>query len=204
MSGLRSCVGGAIVELLVASTLGLGVLLAAVQLLRTQVGIAVSVRTDLEAFAEARWALQSAVRDVKRSGADPLGRGFVAIPEADTDVLVLVGDFDADGLIHPASEETVRLRWSANGGGRMMRRVGRQSMSVAARVPAYGLRFRYFDAQGRSVVSSQALEDPVGIVRVGFELEVVSTRAGVSRGARLSTAGAVRVRPERRPYLGGP
>lgn len=188
--------GTTLVELLVASALGLVVVLTGVQLLRTHAALALQVQAELGASSGAAWALRTALRDVKRAGADPLQRGIEALTTAHPDALALSRDADADGVIDTRSEESVGLAWTDRRGGRLSRRVGAQSMAIVAEVPDGGLRLRYFDEQGRELVAAGGLDeaDRARVRRVEVDLEVVERFGNVSGRARLAGGASVRVR----------
>src|SRR6185369_15080161 len=60
--------GSSPVELLIASTLGMLVVAAAVSLLRAHAGLALDVQAALGASGGAGWALRTALRDVQLAG----------------------------------------------------------------------------------------------------------------------------------------
>ena len=189
-------VGSTLVELLVASALGLVVVLAGVQLLKTHAALALQVQADLGASSGAAWALRAALRDVKRAGADPLQRGLDAVAMARSDAVSVHRDADADGVIDPRSEETVGYLWNRRAGGRVSRRVGTQSMTIVSQVPEGGLRLRYFDGEGRELPATADLDDAerARVRRVEVDLEVVERLGDVAARASLSGAASVRVR----------
>ncbi|MDG2303694.1 MAG: hypothetical protein P8R42_03395 [Candidatus Binatia bacterium] len=183
-------------ELLVASALGLVVILAGIQLLRTHAALALQVQADLGASSGAVWALRTALRDVKRAGADPLQRGLPAVATAHPSAFALTRDADSDGAIDVRSEESVGFAWSGRQGGRVARRVGAQSMAVVAEVPEGGLRLRYFDGRGRELSATGGLGDAdrARVRRVEVDLEVVERIGHVSGRVLLSGGASVRVR----------
>ncbi len=188
--------GSTLVELLVASALGLGIVLAAVQMLKTHALLALQVQADLGASGGAAWALRAALRDVKRAGADPLQRNIAALAEAGPDRLTTLRDVDADGVVDSRSEETVGLSWSDAQGGSVLRRVGEQSMAIVSQVLRGGLRLRYYDAAGREILSPGGLgeADRRRVRRVEVDVEVREAVGTVSGRASLSSAASVRVR----------
>lgn len=199
MSGRTSEAGATLVELLVATTLGLVVVLAGVQLLKTHAALALQVQADLAASSGAVWALRSAARDVRRAGADPRGRGFEAFEDAASAAMKVGADTDGDGFLDPNSEETVGLAWSGRGGGRVVRRVGRQSMGIVSGVPEGGFRLRYYDGDGRELEAAAGLgvEERRRVRRVALEIEVHERRGALTGVASLASSASVRVREGR-------
>lgn len=190
--------GSTLVELLVASGIGLGVVLAAVQLLALHARLALQVQADLTAASGAGWALGRILDETRDAGADPSGRGVSALESAAPDHLSILRDQDGNGRIDARSAETTAFSWSERGGGRVSHRVGRQSMPLAAGVRRGGFRLRYFDRRGREVAPGMRLsaEDRQRVRRVEAEVgveETLGTRAGE---ARLRGAVALRMRQE--------
>lgn len=183
-------------ELLVATTLGLGVVLAAVQLLKTHAAVALRVQADLDGMSEVAWALRTALRDVRRAGADPRRSDLEALVDAGVDRLAMRQDLDGDGAVESRSRESVAFAWSARNGGCLVRRVGAQSMSVLSRVPAGGLRFRYFDARGHSIPADAGLDADQRrrVRRVEIELDAVRRLGQISSPVFMGGTASVRVR----------
>lgn len=196
---MRGQRGNTIVELLVATTIGLGVVLAAVQLLKTHAAIALQVQADLDANSVAAWALRSALRDVKRAGADPQRRNIEALVEATPERFATLQDLDGDGAVEPGSEESVGVAWNGRDGGRLVRRVGAQSMSVLSGVPAGGLRLLYFDERGREIPAMAGLTESERrrVRRVEVALDVLGELGTVASRAGVRGAASVRVREGR-------
>lgn len=199
MKRLREETGSTLVELLVASAIGLGVVLAAVQLLAMHAGLALRVQADLGATSGAAWALRAALSDVKRAGADPSRRGVVALKEGGSDRMTTQRDLDGDGTVDPRSEESVALAWADRNGGQVARRVGAQSMAIASGVPRGGLRLRYFDERGREVLAGAGLDatDRARVKRVEVEISVANQIGTVVGHASVEGAASVRVREGR-------
>jgi len=188
--------GSTLVEFLVAIALGLVVVGGGVQLLRTYAAMALQVQADLGATSGAGWALRTALRDVKRAGADPLRSGVAALGAASPHAITLQRDDDADGAIDPNSQESVGLRWSDGQGGRVSRSVGSQSMAIVAGVPRGGLRLRYFDGEGREIPATGGLGVTAldRVRRVEVAIDVTERMGTVSGKASLTSAASVRVR----------
>lgn len=191
--------GSTLVELLVASAIGLGVVLAGVQLLKTHAALALRVQAELDAASGAAWALRAALSDVKRSGADPGRSGIAPLSEGRSDRMTLQGDLDGDGAVDSKSEESVAFLWSDRNGGQVARRVGAQSMGIASHVPRGGLRLQYFDARGREIVADAGLDatDRERVKRVGVQISVANQMGAVAGHASFEGAASVRVREGR-------
>ena len=173
--------GTTIVELLVAALLA-GVVLGA-------------ALTRLAARSGAAWALGVVLRDIALAGADPMLAGVVAVRSATPDRLELESDLDGDGAIDPSSAERLTLAYAASAEGRLMRWVGRQSMSVASPVPSNGFRLRYFAADGAEIGGGTAAldeADRLRVCRVVVELAVRETPEHTGAETRLRSAAAVR------------
>ena len=187
--------GTSLVELLVASGIGLGVVLAAVHLLALHARLALQVQADLTAVSGAAWALGRILDETREAGADPSDRGVSALESASPTRVVLLRDQDGNGRIDPRSAESTAFSWSERGGGRVSQRVGRQSMPLADGVRRGDFRLRYFDGRGREVAPGAPLSavDRQRVRRVEAELgveETLGTRAGE---ARLRGAVALRM-----------
>ncbi len=192
----RSESGVTIVELIVASVVGMGVVLAAVQLLRVHAHLALDSQAALGASSGAAWALRATLEDVKRSGVDPTGSGIEALSGTRPTWIETRRDLDGDGRIDDRSAEVVGLGWSARGDGSVARRVGAQSMSIVSRVPPGGLRLRYYDVDGREIDVSGGVdrEARARIRRVEMELDVEHSLGQVAGRASYAGGASVRVR----------
>lgn len=191
--------GTTIVELLVASLVGLGVVAAAVQLLRTHAHVALRTQAALGASSGAAWALRVALEDVKRAGADPAERDLEAVAGAASTWIATLRDLDGDGRIDDRSAESVGVAWSESGAGSVARRVGAQSMAIVSRVPRGGLRLRYYDADGRELAIGGGLgrEARGRIRRVEMEVDVRQTVGTIEGRASYAGGASVRVREGR-------
>jgi Tfp pilus assembly protein PilW len=196
---LRNEAGFTIVELLVASLVGLLVIAAGIELLRFHVAVARTLQVRLAAVGGAAWALTVASRDVATAGGDPRRTGIEALGTAVTDRVIVSADRDADGAVDPATAERVTLAWSSTSGGRMVRWLGTQSIAIAAAVRSSGLRFRYFAADGTEItgvggVLGASDRERVRLVRSSLEVE---ERSGtIAATTTLRGAAAVRTRLE--------
>ncbi len=191
--------GTTIVELLIASLVGLGVVAAAVQLLRTHADVALRTQAALGASSGAAWALRVALEDVKRAGADPAGRDLEAVAAAGSTWIATLRDLDGDGRIDDRSAESVGVAWSERGTGSVARRVGAQSMAIVSRVPRGGLRLRYYDADGRELAIGGGLDRVARrrIRRVEMEVDVRQTVGTIEGRASYAGGASVRVREGR-------
>jgi Tfp pilus assembly protein PilW len=170
--------GTTLLELVVASGLGLLVLGALV----AAVAAAGRVTTAIGARAEAEDTAQLAVEafrfDVRRAGFDPAAVGVEPLTAALTDQLALQADLDGNGTIETGSEEATR--WlCATGPPRLSRIIGAQSLPVAAPVTRCGL--RYFDAVGIELAigaGGLAPADRARVRRVTLDLAVAPPGGG--------------------------
>lgn len=197
----RGEAGFSVVELLVASLVGLLVLVAGLELLRVHVAVARRLQVRLGSLGGAAWALTVAGRDVATAGGDPRAAGIAALGVAATDRAVLNGDRDGDGAIDAASAERVTLAWSSTSGGRLVRWLGNQSIAIAATVPSGALRLRYFTADGTELAGAGGELDATdaGRVRlVATELAVTERSGSSTSTTALRCASALRTRLEGR------
>lgn len=188
--------GFTVLELLLGCVLGTLVVAAGVELLRVHVAVARRAQAALAATGGAAWALTVAARDVQVAGGDPRRAGVAAIAVADAGRAVLESDRDGDGAVNGASDERVVLAWSSSGGGRFVRWLGSQSMSIASLVRSGGLRLRYFDEAGVELVPAAELTAAQRdrVRRLALELEVRDETGVVAARTRLRTAAALRLR----------
>ena len=188
--------GFTLVELLVALLIGGVAVAAELALFRLHGQVARRTQAELTANAGAAWALSIVGRDLELAGTDPARAGVVALSQAGRDHLVLDQDYDGDGAIDASSAERVTISWSAQGGGRLLRALGRQSMNIATEVPAAGFLVRYFDAAGAELPVPPAGEldaaSAAAVRRVALELVVIE-RWGVSR-SRVTLRGSAALR----------
>ena len=188
--------GSSIVELLLASTLGMLVVLAAVEILRVHAALALQVQAELTASTTATWALRTALRDIRTAGADPRQGGVTALAEASRDSMTLLSDRNGDGFVDDRSHEAISIRWSERRGGGISRRVGLQSMVLASRVSRDAFRLRYFDREGREVSPDRPLDSALlGQVRlVRVEIGVEESLGRFRGSASRMGAAAIRLR----------
>jgi prepilin-type N-terminal cleavage/methylation domain-containing protein len=144
--------GFTLIELLVALLIGSVAICSEVALFRVHAQVARRTQSDINAAASAAWALSVVARDFELAGTDPLLVGVVALRQAGGERVVLDADLDGDGLVDPGSAERVTISWSAQGGGRLLRALGNQSMNIATRVPSAGFHIRYFDRDGAELL----------------------------------------------------
>jgi Tfp pilus assembly protein PilW len=184
--------GTTVLELVVASglgLLGLGALVAAV-------AVAARVTTAIGARAEAEDTAQLAIEafrfDVRRAGFDPAAVGVEPVTAALADQLALQADLDGDGTIDAGSEELTR--WlCATGPPRLSRVIGAQSLPIAGPMTRCGL--RYFDAGGIELAPGPgglAPADRVRVRRVTLDLAVQPTGGGepAARAADVALRGS--------------
>ncbi len=189
------------VELLVAALLASLILGSGLALLRAQAAVARRLQAKLAALGAAGWALEIAARDLELAGADPQGIGVAAIVAAGHDRVDLASDHDGDGVLDASSAERIRLSWSSASGGRLLRRLGNQSMSIASPVPAAGLRLRYLDARGVDLAASPMAELDAAacasVRQVSLDLTVREPVGDAAESITLTTRAALRARAGR-------
>jgi len=193
--------GFTLLELLLGCVLGALVAAAGIELLRVHVGVARLLQARLASVGGASWALAVAARDVQTAGGDPQRSGVAALATATGDRLVLGADRDGSGAVDADSAERVTLAWSSSSGGRFVRWLGNQSVSIASSVRPGGLRLRYFDAAGAEITSgggALAAADRERVRRVALELDVTERAGAVEARAALRTGAALRTRLEER------
>ena len=176
---LRDQSGVGLLELLVASSLGLLVMAAALHLLHDHAALALRVQVDLEALGDGLWAIDLLRADLRRADdarPGPVdGEGMGTSPS----ILALAQDLDGDGWIDPHSAESVGWELSTTGPGRILRRVGRQSMGVLDGVPRDSWRVLAFAPDGEALAagaSGTAAEHPIVRVEVAFVVDRSPTR----------------------------
>ena len=186
----RAVRGSTLVDLLVGTTLGLGVLGA----LSATVGAGARLLTASAARGEAEDTAQLAVEaflfDLRRAGFDAAGAGVAALREASPSRLVLEADLDGDGAVDPESEETTT--WvCAPAVRRLSRLVGRQSMPLADGVTRCAL--TYHDAAGAPIVAAGAGLAPADLARVrAVSLELALRLPGLAGEAARRVRVALR------------
>ena len=139
--------GLTLVELMVATALGLLTMAAFTALLTTLLAARARAAESADTMLAAAGALDQIVRDVRLAGYDPAGRGIVAISGASATTVVLAADLDGSGDVDPASEEQITYR-TAGGGDTLQRVVGQQSLPLLSDLAPDGLRFGYLDLDG--------------------------------------------------------
>lgn len=176
---LRDQSGVGLLELLVASSLGLLLMAAALHLLHDHAALALRVQADLEALGDGLWAIDLLRADLRRAGdarRGPVdGEGMGTSPS----ILALAQDLDGDGGIDPHSAESVGWALSTTDPSRILRRVGRQSMGVLDGVPRDSWRVLAFAPDGEALAagaSGAAAEDPIVRVQVAFVVDRSPTR----------------------------
>src|SRR5262245_65984957 len=100
--------GTTLLELVVASGLGLLVLGALVAAVATAGRVTGAIGARGEAEDTAQLAIEAFRFDVRRAGFDPAAAGIERLAAAMTDQLALQADLDGDGAIDGRSEEVTR------------------------------------------------------------------------------------------------
>jgi len=183
--------GSALLDLLVGSTLALGILAATTGAIGVGGRLLLAGAARGEAEDTAAMAVEALAFDVRRAGWDPSAAGRTPVTEAAADRLTVTADLDANGAVDAASEETVRWVCAA-ALQRLSRVVGRQSLPLADGVSRCA--FRYLDAAGAAIATPPAGLDATGRARVravGLDVTLVPTRlrAPVARTAIVALRG---------------
>jgi hypothetical protein len=199
--GAESEEGATLVELLVAATLAVVVCLAAITLLGLHASVARALQAELAAASACAWSLEVALRDVQLAGNDPLASGVGALRSGSRESIEIEADLDADGAVEAASAERRALAWSAASGGRLLRRLGAQSVGIASPVAPGGFALRYRADDGTEIRTAGLLASAelARVRRVDVEIAV---RTGLVERpeVRLRSTAAIRSRlPARRP-----
>lgn len=145
---MRRRAGTALLDVLVGTALGLGVLAALVPAVGLGARLLAVAGARGEVEDTAHLAIEALAFDVRRAGYDPARAGIAGVVDARADGLVITADLDGDGAVDPASEETVEYVWRP-ATRRLSRIVGRQSMPLGDGVTACA--FRYLDAGGAGI-----------------------------------------------------
>ena len=200
-SRARGDAGFTLLELLLACVVGAVVVGAGLELLRVHVLVARRLQTRLASVGGAAWALTVAARDAQTAGADPTRSGIEALDTASAERLVLGSDRDRSGAVEPDSAERVTLAWSPSSGGRFVRWLGNQSISIASSVRPGDLGLRYFDATGAEILPGAgelAAADRARVRLVALALAVTERAGALEERTVLRGAAALRVRLEER------
>jgi Tfp pilus assembly protein PilW len=153
----RAARGSTLVDLLVGTALGLGVLGALSATVGTGARLLAASTARGEAEDTAQLAVEAFLFDLRRAGFDAAGAGVTALREASPTRLALEADLDGDGAVDPESEETIT--WiCAPAAHRLSRLVGRQSMPLADGVTRCAL--AYYDAAGEPILAAGASLSP--------------------------------------------
>ena len=168
--------GTGLVELLVASLLGLAVLSLLTFAIAGGARALTTAGARGEAEDTAQMALEAFAFDARRAGFDPAAAGVQPLTEARPDRVGFAADLDGNGAVDATSEETT-VHVCAVALGRLSRIIGRQSLPLADGVVTCG--FRYFDRDGVEIVAPPAGLDAAGRARIRavvFDLALVPTR----------------------------
>jgi len=187
MTRHRRDVGFTLVELTVATAIGLATLAAVTSLLVAIVAARARATEVAESVTALAATIDQIVRDVRLAGYDPMGAGFAGIPALAAGSVVLRADLDGSGTVDTASEEQIGYRVSANG-DTLQRVVGQQSLPLLSDLAPGGFHLRYVDAGGVDLdPSAPGAADSVHLVAVELALRATAAH-GVLRiqgGARL-------------------
>lgn len=212
--GSRGCEGGTtLLELLVALGIGLGVLTIVATSAAVHLRLARSVQDEAARVADLIWAARILARDLRDAGLDPSAAEIPALGEASSAGLLRLADRDADGEFEERSEEHIEYRASSASG--LLRRLGRQGMSLLRDLAPGGLVFHYFDAEGRLLEGVDGVltdDDRARVARVEVAIETrhsevggdyrLRVRAGAALRARIAPSAALPEAPEATPVPG--
>jgi len=180
--------GTTLLELVVASGLGLLVLGALVAAVAAAGRVTTAIGARAEAEDTAQLAIEAFRFDVRRAGFDPAAAGVEPVTAALAEQLALQADLDGDGTIDMGSEEVTR--WlCASGPPRLSRIIGAQSLPIAAPVTRCGL--RYFDGGGVELApgaSGLAPADRARVRRVTLDVAVEPAGGGESAARTADVA----------------
>jgi hypothetical protein len=182
--------GAGLVELLVASLLGLAVLSLLAFAVAGGARALAGAGARGEAEDTAQMALEAFGFDARRAGFDPAAAGVPPLSEARPDRVGFASDLDGNGTVDATSEETT-VHVCAVALGRLSRIIGRQSLPLADGVTR--CTFRYFDRDGVEIVAPAAGLDAAGRARVSavaLDLALVPTR--LHRATERTTTVALR------------
>jgi Tfp pilus assembly protein PilW len=184
--------GSTLVDLLVGTAMGLGVLGALSAAVAAGGHLLVGAAARGEGEDTAALAVEAFVFDLRRAGYDPAGSGVTPVREAFAQRLVLEADLDGDGAVDSDSEETIA--WvCAPATRRLSRLVGRQSLPLADGVTRCTL--TYFDAAGRPIAVpvsglDAAARPTVRTVALEMALRPSGLAAETTRRARVALRSA--------------
>lgn len=174
MNRPHACRGIGLVELLVGTALGLGVLSLLTVVVAAGSRLLVTCGARGEAEDTAHLAIEAFAFDARRAGYDPTLAGIAPLVEARPDRIAFAADLDGDGTVDAASEESAVHVCTAT--GRLSRIIGRQSLPLAE--GATGCAFRYLDAAGATITVPAAGLDPTardGVAAVALDLTLLPT-----------------------------
>ena len=185
--------GIGVVELLVATALGMLAMTALTAAVATGARLLVAAGARGEAEDTAQLAVEAFVFDVRRAGYDPQAAGVQALGLARPDSLTLDADLDGDGVVDSASEEHTTYVCN-RGAARLSRVVGAQSMPLAD--GASGCVFRYLDVTGSPMTPSPTGLTAAERARVRrIALDLVVAAPGVVSPASRAPEVALRTQP---------
>ncbi|MFP6664877.1 MAG: hypothetical protein VCC00_11790 [Deltaproteobacteria bacterium] len=194
-AGESAAPGFTLVELLVALGLGLSVLALLSSVLVLHLRLARQVQAEARMVGDLAWAMRVVSADLRDAGLDPSLAGHAAFASAGPRGFVRLADRNGDGQIDERSEEMVGM--VQNAGSSLLRRVGRQGMSVLQGLPDDGFRTIFFDAEG-AVLGTEGIALSAAqrqqVARVRFEVEVAREAQSLRGRFRLQTTTALRTR----------
>jgi len=182
--------GSGLVELLVASVLGLLVLAALTTAVASGARLLGTAGARGELEDTAQLAVEALTFDARRAGYDPAGAGVQALVEARPDRVTFGADLDGDGTVNPGSEETIAYVCST-AARRLSRLVGRQSLPLVDGASACG--FHYLDATGSVLALPAAGLSPAALRTVrAVQLDLTLSAPGLHRPTTRTALVALR------------
>ena len=185
--------GSSLIDLLVGTALGLGVLSLLTAAVAGGGRLLGAAGARGEAEDTAQLVTEALAFDVRRAGFDPTAAGVAAVVEARADRLVLAADLDGDGSVDPESQETTAYV-CAPASRRLSRIIGRQSMPLADGVLRCAL--GYLDAGGAPLPPPADGLDAAARARVrAVTLDLALAPTALASATARTVTVALRTRP---------
>jgi len=198
---LRSTAGVTLVELLVATALGLVGMATILSFNRAQFFALRDQATQLDIQTSTRAIVDLFAREVRRAGRDPAcTKAFAAVASGSASQVHIQEDLNSNGVLDAATEDlTYRIVNS-----RRIERVAGTTVDVLIDgVDLTGSRIRYFDGGGTELLPSPALSAAqlAAARRVRLELAAAGTSFGSTRSTALVARAATDVELRNRFFI---
>jgi hypothetical protein len=198
---LRSTAGVTLVELLVATALGLVGVATVLSFNRAQFFALRDQATQLDIQTSTRAIVDLFAREVRRAGRDPAcTKIFAALVSGSASQVHIQEDLNSNGVLDAATEDlTYRIVNS-----RRIERVAGTTVDVLIDgVDLTGSRIRYFDGGGAELLPSPTLSAAqlAGARRVRLELAAAGTSFGSTRSTALVARAATDVELRNRFFI---